>query len=122
VYVTKDLVAASATPMVLGILAAGESYGYAILKQVNEVSDGDLEWTEGLLYPLLHRLERLGHIEATWRTAPGGRRRKYYRITDQGRTELAEQRRQWSAVVGALKSIWQHPGELPRTATLQLEG
>ncbi|MEV0718043.1 PadR family transcriptional regulator [Asanoa sp. NPDC050611] len=105
--VTKDLVAASATPMVLGILAQGESYGYAILKQIDELSGGELAWTEGLLYPLLHRLERLGHIESSWQTPPGGRRRKYYRITDQGRTELAEQRRQWAAVVDALKNVWQ---------------
>jgi PadR family transcriptional regulator, regulatory protein PadR len=105
-HITKDLVAASATPLVLGILAEGESYGYAILKQVNEVSGGRLEWTDGLLYPLLHRLERLGHVESAWETPSGGRRRKYYRITDQGRAELADQRRQWNAVVEALRDIW----------------
>jgi PadR family transcriptional regulator PadR len=104
--VTKDLVAASATPLVLGILAQGESYGYAILKQINELSGGELDWTEGLLYPLLHRLERQGSIEATWRTPQGGRRRKYYRITEQGHAELVEQRRQWTAVVDALKNVW----------------
>lgn len=108
--VTKDLVAASATPMVLGILAHGDSYGYAILQQVAAVSGGELAWTDGLLYPLLHRLERAGHIEATWCTSPGGRRRKYYRITDQGRAELADQRRQWAAVVEALRNTW--PGGL----------
>jgi len=104
--ITKDLVAASATPLVLGILAEGETYGYAILKQVNELSGGELEWTDGLLYPLLHRLERLGHVESAWETAPGGRRRKYYRITDHGRAELAEQRRQWATVVDALRGVW----------------
>jgi PadR family transcriptional regulator PadR len=121
VHVTKDLVAASATPMVLGILVQGESYGYAILKRVNEMSDGQLAWTDGLLYPLLHRLERLGHIESSWRTPPGGRRRKYYRITAQGRAELAEQRRQWAAVVDALKNVWQTTGEPPAVAVLRLE-
>lgn len=105
-YITKDLVAASATPLVLGLLAEGESYGYAILKQVNELSGGRLEWTDGLLYPLLHRLERVGHVESAWEVPPGGRRRKYYRITDQGRAELAEQGRQWAAVVDALRSVW----------------
>jgi PadR family transcriptional regulator, regulatory protein PadR len=105
-HITKDLVAASATPLVLGILAEGESYGYAILKQVNELSGGQLEWTDGLLYPLLHRLERLGHVESAWEAPPGSRRRKYYRITDQGRAELAEQRRQWVAVVDALRGVW----------------
>jgi DNA-binding PadR family transcriptional regulator len=113
VHVAKDLVAASATPIVLGILAQGESYGYAILKQVNEMSGGELAWTDGLLYPLLHRLERLGHIESSWHTSAGGRRRKYYRITEQGRAALADQRRQWAAVVNALKNIWLTAGELP---------
>ena len=116
--VTKDLVAASATPMVLGILAQGESYGYAILKRVTEMSGGELAWTDGLLYPLLHRLERLGHIESSWHSPPGGRRRKYYRITAQGRAELAEQRRQWTTVVDALETIWHTAGVATgRTAT-----
>jgi PadR family transcriptional regulator len=118
VQVAKDLVAASATPMVLGILVRGESYGYAILKQINEMSGGELAWTEGLLYPLLHRLERLGHIESTWHTPAGGRRRKYYRITDQGRAELAEQRRQWTAVVNTLTNVWHSTGDRPRTAMI----
>ena len=104
--VAKDLVAASATPMVLGILAEGESYGYAILRRINELSGGELDWTEGLLYPLLHRLERLGHVESSWQSVTGERRRKYYRITDNGLAELAEQRRQWDTVVGALKEVW----------------
>jgi DNA-binding PadR family transcriptional regulator len=106
VRIAKDLVAASTTPLVLGILAEGESYGYAILKQVGELSGGRLEWTDGLLYPLLHRLERLGHVESVWRQADGGRRRRYYRITEQGRTELADQHRQWAAVAATLRNVW----------------
>jgi PadR family transcriptional regulator, regulatory protein PadR len=106
VKVTKDLVAASATPMVLGILAEADSYGYAILKRINDLSGGELDWTEGLLYPLLHRLERLGHVESRWQSVAGERRRKYYRITGTGLAELAEQRRQWDTVVGALTEIW----------------
>jgi PadR family transcriptional regulator, regulatory protein PadR len=108
--VAKDLVAASATPMVLGILAEGDSYGYAILRRISELSGGELDWTEGLLYPLLHRLERLGYVESSWRAVAGERRRKYYRITASGRAELAEQRRQWATVVGALQEVW--PGSV----------
>jgi PadR family transcriptional regulator PadR len=125
VHITKDLVAASATPLVLGILADGESYGYAILKQVNELSGGQLEWTDGLLYPLLHRLERLGHVEADWQVPEGGRRRKYYRITAQGRAELAEQRRQWAAVVDALHGVWRRmpsPGPVLQAGSVALDG
>ncbi|GLZ30965.1 putative DNA-binding protein YwzG [Lentzea sp. NBRC 105346] len=104
--VAKDLVAASATPMVLGILAEQENYGYAILRRINELSGGELDWTEGLLYPLLHRLERLGFVESNWRSVAGERRRKYYRVTDRGLAELVEQRRQWDTVVDTLKEIW----------------
>jgi PadR family transcriptional regulator len=119
--VAKDLVAASATPMVLGILADGESYGYAILRQINELSGGELDWTEGLLYPLLHRLERLGHVESSWQSVSGERRRKYYRITDKGLAELAEQRRQWNTVVDALEEIWLGLGSRAPLTAIPLE-
>ena len=62
----KDLVAASATPLVLAILAEGDSYGYAIIKRVTELSGGHLQWTDGMLYPVLHRLERQGLVAAKW--------------------------------------------------------
>ena len=67
--INKDLVAASAAPLVLAILTGGDSYGYAILKRVSEVSGGELRWTDGMLYPVLHRLERLGHVQARWGTS-----------------------------------------------------
>lgn len=102
----KDLVAASAVPLVLSILNEGESYGYAIIKRINELSGGVLEWTDGMLYPLLHRLDRLGYVEAKWDAPPGGRRRRYYHITQAGRQALSEQRRQWEVVSGALQSAW----------------
>jgi DNA-binding PadR family transcriptional regulator len=102
----KDLVAASATPLVLAIVAEADTYGYAIIKRVAELSGGHLQWTDGMLYPVLHRLERHGHIESEWGTSETGRRRKYYRITEQGRGELAEQRKQWQTVDDALRNIW----------------
>lgn len=104
--INKDLIAASSTPLVLAILAEGDSYGYAILKRVRELSGGHLAWTDGMLYPVLHRLERLGFIEARWETADSGRRRKYYRLTSRGRTQLAEERKQWQAVDATLRGIW----------------
>ncbi len=104
--INKDLTAASSTPIVLAILAEGDSYGYAILRRVRELSAGHVEWTDGMLYPVLHRLERLGHVEARWNVAESGRRRKYYRITPGGRAQLAEERRQWQAVDATLRGIW----------------
>ena len=110
VRIDKDLVAASATPLVLAILAEGESYGYAILKRVRALSGGELEWTDGMLYPLLHRLERLGYVTTEWRTPPEGRRRKYYVITEDGQAALADQRRQWATVTRAFNDIWRGSG------------
>jgi DNA-binding PadR family transcriptional regulator len=104
--VGKDLVAASATPLVLAILAEGDSYGYAIIKRVAEMSGGHLQWTDGMLYPVLHRLEHLGLVAAKWSASENGRRRKYYRITKEGRAQLASQRKQWQVVDSTLRGIW----------------
>ena len=100
--VGKDLVAASATPLVLAILSEGESYGYAIIKRVDELSGGELRWTDGMLYPVLHRLERNGLVKASWGLSESGRRRKYYRLTERGSEELTNQQRQWRVVNEAL--------------------
>ena len=105
--INKDLMAASSTPIVLAILAEQDSYGYAIIQRVRELSGGHMEWTDGMLYPVLHRLERLGHVKARWEVAESGRRRKYYSITSQGRAQLAEDRRQWQAVDSTLRGIWE---------------
>jgi PadR family transcriptional regulator, regulatory protein PadR len=102
----KDLVAASATPLVLAILAEGDSYGYAIIRRVAELSGGHLQWTDGMLYPVLHRLERHGCVAAKWGLSDSGRKRRYYRITKVGRAQLAAQKEQWQVVNSALRSIW----------------
>jgi DNA-binding PadR family transcriptional regulator len=112
--IAKDLVAASAIPLVLAILEESDSYGYAILKRIGELSGGAMEWTDGMLYPLLHRLDRLGYLEARWERV-GARRRRYYCITDAGREALAEQHRQWEVVAGALRNAW-GPGPISNAA------
>jgi len=104
--IEKDLVAASATPLVLAILSEGDSYGYAIIKRVGEVSGGELKWTDGMVYPLLHRLERRGLVETVWGESETGRRRKYYRLTPAGADHLARHRREWQLVDTALRGVW----------------
>jgi PadR family transcriptional regulator PadR len=113
--INKDLVAASSTPLVLAILAEGDSYGYAILQRVRELSGGKLEWTDGMLYPVLHRLERSGLVQSRWEKAESGRRRKYYRLTEAGREQLAEERRQWRTVDETLQKIWSAMAECAMT-------
>lgn len=104
--ISKDLIAASSTSIVLAILAEEDSYGYAIIQRVRDLSGGHLEWTDGMLYPVLHRLGRQGYVEARWEISETGRRRKYYQITDAGRAQLEEQYSQWKAVDDTLRSLW----------------
>ncbi len=105
--ISKDLVAASARPLLLSILAEeGESYGYAIIQRVRELSKEQLNWTDGMLYPVLHRLESEGLIAAEWKEAESGRQRKYYRLTRPGRSSLEEERQQWLSVHNTLARLW----------------
>jgi DNA-binding PadR family transcriptional regulator len=106
ISMSKELVAASSRPMVLSILTGGESYGYEILQQVTALSGGRVEWSEGMLYPVLHRLEKEGLVTARWETADSGRRRKYYRLSAKGRRQLAQDRASWLAVYEALTQAW----------------
>lgn len=106
VKLAKDLVAASTVPLVLSILAEGENYGYAILQRVRELSNGEIEWTDGMLYPVLHWLEERGYVQARWREAESGRERKYYALKPAGRKYLAEQKAQWLTVHEALRRAW----------------
>jgi PadR family transcriptional regulator PadR len=106
VTVSKDLVGASAVPLVLSILRREPSYGYAIAREVRERSNGVLEWSEGMLYPVLHRMEREGWIAASVEKVEGGRPRRYYRLTRSGLKELDRQRRQWTDVHAVLVACW----------------
>lgn len=105
--VTKDLVAASARPLILSILAEGDSYGYAIIKRVRALSGGQMQWTDGMLYPVLHRLEKQGLVESYRDAGETGRARKYYRLKKRGTRALAEHRSQWMLVHNTLQQLWE---------------
>ena len=102
----KDLTAASAVPLILSLLKEHEDYGYSIIKRVRACSGGDLDWAEGMLYPILHRLEQQGSLAVRFAVAGNGRRRKYYHITESGRTYLTELREEWRMVNRTLESSW----------------
>ena len=104
---SKELMAASSRPMVLSILSEKESYGYDIIRRVKELSGGEIAWTEGMLYPVLHRLEREGLIKGRWVVAEEtGRKRKYYRVVAAGKKQLQAERQQWEAVNSMLNGLW----------------
>ena len=107
----KDLTAASSTPIVLAILAEKDSYGYAILQRVRDLSGGRIEWTDGMLYPVLHRLERLGYVAARWDVSENGQRVRIYRLTASGQRRLADERSRWEHLSGAIGAILAGPAE-----------
>ena len=103
---SKELVAASSRPMVLSILAGGESYGYAILQQVRLLSDGQVHWSEGMLYPVLRRLEGEGLIKGEWRIVEHERPRRYYHVTRKGQRQLEQDRAGWQTMFRTLSLTW----------------
>jgi PadR family transcriptional regulator, regulatory protein PadR len=105
--ISKDLVAASAKPLVLSILARGESYGYELIQHVRRLSDGELNWKDGMLYPVLHRLEDQGLIRSEWRNGESERKRKYYVITQNGKKALEAEKTQWNRVHSTLSKSWE---------------
>jgi DNA-binding PadR family transcriptional regulator len=105
----KELVAASAEPLILSLLSKGESYGYAIIQDIKTRSRDQIQWTDGMLYPVLHRLERNGWIKSRWVKIENGRRRKYYFIKPEGKKVLAAQCGEWQAVHEVLTSYGAAP-------------
>src|SRR5437867_12096842 len=109
---SKELVAASTVPLVLSVLAEGENYGYALIQRVRDLSEGKIEWTEGMLYPVLHWMEDQNLIVAEWRAAESGRRRKYYRLRQQGHKALNAERQQRMGAQETPSKLWKMKPEL----------
>jgi PadR family transcriptional regulator PadR len=107
--ISKALVAASTKPLLLSVLKNGESYGYQIIKRMKLLSEGRLGWSFGMLYPVLHRLEKDGFVQSRWKAAEGGRLRKYYRLTPAGLRDLESEKSQWLAVSDVLARLWRLP-------------
>lgn len=103
--VSKTLMAASTRPLILAILAGGKNYGYSIIQKVKDISGGHLEWTDGMLYPVLQRMEMENLITSNWKLSDGNRPRRYYTITDKGRDELASELISWRYIWQALKGL-----------------
>jgi PadR family transcriptional regulator, regulatory protein PadR len=103
--IRKELVAASAEPVILSLLAKGESYGYAIIQEVTIRSEGELHWTDGMLYPVLHRMEDRGLIKSRWGESETGRKRKYYSLKEDGKAAMTKHHEQWSVINSVLTGL-----------------
>lgn len=104
--ISKNLTAASTKPIILGVLKQGKSYGYLIIKKIKELSGGNMEWSDGMLYPVLHRLEKEKLIKSEWMISDDSRPRKYYEITELGKEALLVEKAQWTKVNSVLDQIW----------------
>lgn len=105
--ISKNLTAATTKPIILGLLRQGNSYGYLIIKRIKELSNGEMKYSDGMLYPVLHRLEKDGLIKSNWTLGDDGSRpRKYYEITEMGKQALVAEKEQWSQVNSVLNQLW----------------
>ena len=104
--IEKELVAASTEPLILSLLAKGESYGYELIQEVKQLSGAQIKWTDGMLYPVLHRMEDDGWIKSRWVEMENGRKRKYYLIKEEGCQALKNKREQWTVISSVLGGLW----------------
>ena len=91
--------------LVLRCLVAGPQHGYAIVRRLQQSSDGVLKVEEGSLYPALHRMERRGWLRSEWGESEAGRRAKYYRLAPSGKRELAERTQSWERMSAAIGMV-----------------
>ncbi len=105
--ISKDLVAASSRPFILSLLSKKESYGYEIIKNIQELSDSEIIWKDGMLYPVLKKLCENKLVECEWKMVDG-RKRKYYKITALGLEALETEKSQWEIVNTTLNNIWRY--------------
>ncbi|MBN1271472.1 MAG: helix-turn-helix transcriptional regulator [Candidatus Aminicenantes bacterium] len=103
--ISRALTAASTKPLILAILKQGENYGYRIIQRVREISEGEIDWSEPMLYPVLKRMDRDGLLQSRWKHTENGRFRRYYRLTEKGHKELEREKAQWIKVHAAFMKV-----------------
>lgn len=97
--------------LILSLLSRKPMYGYEMVTTVREQTNGHFRWTDGALYPNLHKLERSGLILGQWQGEPGTRRRKYYRLTEAGQATLKEKTQSWSRLCEAISQVLERSDE-----------
>jgi PadR family transcriptional regulator PadR len=103
----RELIKSSSDSLLLCLLAQQPMYGYQIIKELENRSQGYFKFKEGTLYPALHRLEKAGLLLGKWQILPNGRPRRYYHITAKGHTKLSAERVQWQGFINAVNMILQ---------------
>jgi|SRR5687767_949573 PadR family transcriptional regulator, regulatory protein PadR len=104
----RELKKGSAELLILSLLESRPRHGYDVCQLIEKRSGGTLRFKAASIYPLLYRLERRGWIAGRWVEGAGERRRRFYRLTAEGRKVLAAQRQGWEAFVDAIRRITSH--------------
>lgn len=102
----KPLVTASLRPIILTLLCDESMYGYEIIQRVHTLSEGQIQWPPGKLYPLLHSLESKDLIEAFWKPSEEGPDRKYYKLTAHGKAAMVREKQSWLCLNAILVRLW----------------
>jgi DNA-binding PadR family transcriptional regulator len=114
--VSQELIKGTVIPVVLALLRDRPRYGYEMVQLVNARTNGALNWSEGTLYPVLHRLEADRLVRGEWREASGGeagRRRRYYALTSAGRRELERRSAEWKTFASVVGDLLGRSAEVP---------
>ncbi len=104
-YKKTELLQGTLDMLILRTLKAGEMHGYAVARQIQQVSREALVVEEGSLYPALHRMERRGWIQHEWGLSESNRRAKFYRLTASGRKQLTAEKKRWNRFVDAIAEV-----------------
>lgn len=103
--ISRELVGASASLIILTILTKGDSYGYEIVQKVKELSNGEIKWQEAGIYPVLKKLENDKIIKSYWRVQESDRPRKYYSLLPAGRKQLEQNVYDWNLVQSVITGL-----------------
>ena len=103
----RELLKGSTETILLSLIRNQPMYGYQIIKELKERSQGYFTFKEGTLYPALHRLEAAGLVNGTWERLPSGKERRYYHLTDRGRKLLEERVAEWRGFSAAVNLVMQ---------------
>jgi len=103
--INKELLKGSTSILILSLLEKEDMYGYQITKSLKIKSDNVFEMKEGTLYPMLHALENENAVTAYWLEAENGKKRKYYKITDDGRKLLKKKKEEWTLYTHAVSKV-----------------
>ena len=104
-----ELVGSTVEMLVLKLLSERQMYGYEIIQVVNDRTDGEFNWKEGTLYPVLHRLEGGGYLATEWQTGDTGKKRKYYRLTAKGTRRAESKVAEWGKFAGSVNAVLFQP-------------